>query len=106
MSTVKRLSSELIHFCFHSADNMPSLNFAFHCETAVSPEYPTLLRCPEIEAAIGECQKRGKTLLLSMGGASGRYGFNSDAQAKQYANTIWNLFLGGTGMQSIRPFGK
>ena len=85
---------------------MPGLNFAFHCEEAVSPDYPTLLRCPAIEAGISECQKRGKQVLLSLGGASGRYGFNNDGEAKLYARTIWDLFLGGTGKQNLRPFGR
>ena len=82
------------------------MNFAFHCEDPVGPEYPSLLRCPHIEAGISECQRRGKQVLLSMGGASGSYGFSSDAQAKQYANTIWELFLGGNAMQNLRPFGR
>ncbi len=85
---------------------MPGLNFAFHCEDAVSPEYPSLLRCPGIEAGISECQRRGKKVLLSLGGASGRYGFSNDAEAKKFAGTIWDLFLGGTDKPDLRPFGR
>jgi len=95
-----------IFFDRRNKDNLPGMNFAFHCEDPVSPEHPSLLRCPQIEAGISECQRRGKQVLLSMGGASGSYGFTSDAQAKQYAKTIWDLFLGGSGMQSLRPFGR
>eukprot|EP00795_Rhopilema_esculentum_P015413 gene15413-6654_t len=95
-----------IFFDRRNKDNMPGLNFAFHCEDPVSPEYPSLLRCPLIEAGISECQRRGKQVLLSMGGASGSYGFASDSKAKEYAHTIWHLFLGGNNKQSLRPFGR
>lgn len=94
------------YFIFSQTGNLPGLNFAFHCEDPVSPEHPSLLRCPLIEAGISECQRRGKQVLLSMGGASGSYGFSNDEQAKQYANTIWQLFLGGNSMQNLRPFGR
>jgi chitinase len=40
---------------------------------------------------------------LSIGGATGDVGFTSDSQAKEFADTIWNLFLGGSS--SMRPFG-
>lgn len=45
----------------------------------------------------------GKLLTLSLGGAGGAYGFSSDAQGVQFADTVWNLFLGGSS--STRPFG-
>jgi chitinase len=38
-----------------------------------------------------------------MGGATGAASFTSDAQAQTFADTIWNLFLGGSS--STRPFG-
>lgn len=42
-------------------------------------------------------------LTLSLGGGGGTYGFTSDTQAESFADTIWNLFLGGSS--STRPFG-
>lgn len=42
-------------------------------------------------------------MTLSLGGAGGSVGFQSDAQAQALADTIWNLFLGGSS--STRPFG-
>jgi len=87
-------------------DNMPGFNFAFHCETPVSPEYPKLFRCPKIEEGIKECQKNGKTVLMSLGGAVGRAGFANDGEAKTFAYRVYHLLLEGTDLQSIRPFGS
>ena len=50
---------------------MPAPNFAYHCETTVSAEYPFLLRCPKIEDGIKEGQRRGKKVIMSIGGATG-----------------------------------
>jgi len=40
--------------------------------------------------------------LLSLGGAAGSYGFTSDSQAETFADTLWDLFGGGTS--TTRPF--
>lgn len=85
---------------------MPALNFAYHCETPVSQEYPFLLRCPKIEEGIKECQKRGKKVLMSIGGATGDGTLPSTDKAKEFAHTLYDLFLGGSGYADIRPFGK
>jgi len=50
------------------------------------------------------CQARGKALTISLGGAAAAVTFSSDAQASTFADTIWNLFLGGSS--STRPFGN
>jgi len=42
--------------------------------------------------------------LLSFGGAEGTYGFSTDTEATTFADTVWNMFLGGNG--AIRPFGS
>src|SRR5271168_4160226 len=52
---------------------------------------------------INTCQAAGKKILLSLGGASGSYGFTSDSQAMSFADELWNLFGGGSS--STRPFG-
>ncbi|KAJ2002707.1 Chitinase 2, partial [Coemansia thaxteri] len=61
------------------------LNFANACETTFSGS--SLLHCPSIAADIKYCQSQGKAVVLSMGGASGSYGFSSDAQGSQFADT-------------------
>jgi len=47
------------------------------------------------------CQSKGKAVILSLGGAAGAYGFSDDAEAKDFAHMIWNLFLGGSS--ATRP---
>lgn len=49
------------------------------------------------------CQSKGKLVTLSLGGATGSVGFQSEDQANAFAETIWNVFLGGSS--STRPFG-
>ncbi|KAL7941985.1 hypothetical protein V8C42DRAFT_164867 [Trichoderma barbatum] len=58
-------------------------------------------------SAIKTCQANGKLVILSMGGATSfsAVSLNSDSQGQQLADTVWNLFLGGTSNPSIRPFG-
>ncbi|ORX68931.1 glycoside hydrolase [Linderina pennispora] len=78
----------------------PGLNLANACVTTFTNT--TLLHCPNIGRAITHCQKQGKIILLSMGGAAGAYGFADDTQAERYADKLWDLFLGGNSM--TRPF--
>lgn len=49
------------------------------------------------------CQKKKKQVLISLGGASGLYGFNSKKEALLLARTVWNIFLGGSS--TARTFG-
>ncbi len=87
-----------------NADGYPELNFANHCETAYDARNPFLLKCPDIQKGIETCQASGKRVVLSLGGASGAYGFVSDAEGEAFAKTVWEMFLGGKG--SVRPFGS
>ena len=86
-----------------NADGYPELNFANHCETPYDTRNPFLLKCPEIGEGIKTCHRLGKRVLLALGGGVGGYGFTSDAQAEQFAGTVWDMFLGGSG--TVRPFG-
>ncbi|THH12934.1 hypothetical protein EW146_g7227 [Bondarzewia mesenterica] len=45
----------------------------------------------------------GKIVTLSLGGATGGVGFTDDSEAESFAETIWDLYLGGSS--STRPFG-
>jgi chitinase len=69
---------------------------------AYDAQHPRLYRCDDIARGINECQRLGKKVLLSHGGALGNYGFPSDEVARTYAQTSWDLFLGGK--HSHRPF--
>ncbi|GME72471.1 unnamed protein product [[Candida] boidinii] len=86
---------------FSNADTLPTLNFANACETTFSDG---LLQCDTIAADIQTCQANGKKVLLSLGGASGAYGFASDAVAEGFAETLWNMFGAGSAVE--RPFGN
>ncbi|KAF5375105.1 hypothetical protein D9758_000069 [Tetrapyrgos nigripes] len=52
---------------------------------------------------IKTCQSKGKLVTLSLGGATGSVGFGSDSQAQDFAQTVWDLFFGGSS--DMRPFG-
>jgi len=94
-----------VFFDRKNKDQMPGFNFAFHCETPIAKEYPKLFRCPKIEAGIKECQKNGKQVLMSLGGAVGRAGFADEAQAKLFAYRVYHLLLEGGDLKNLRPFG-
>ncbi|KAL3698220.1 hypothetical protein R1sor_012296 [Riccia sorocarpa] len=51
---------------------------------------------------IKSCQSRGIKVLLSLGGATKNYGFNSADEARSLAQEIWDKYLGGNGN---RPLG-
>ncbi|KAK5988846.1 Endochitinase 3 [Cladobotryum mycophilum] len=59
-------------------------------------------------SAIKTCQANGKLVILSMGGAVdyANVDLANDSQGQQIADTIWNLFLGGTQHPELRPFGS
>ncbi|PFH47073.1 carbohydrate-binding module family 5 protein [Amanita thiersii Skay4041] len=89
---------------FFSTGGLPEINFSNTCssETGVFPG-TNLANCQSMAADIKACQSKGKIITLSLGGATGAATFSSDAQAETFADTVWNLFLGGSS--STRPFG-
>jgi len=90
---------------FFGAGGLPSMDLSNICSPngAVFPG-SALPNCQFLASDIQTCQSKGKLITLSLGGATGATSFNSDAQATQFADTIWNLFLGGSS--STRPFGN
>ena len=67
-----------------------------------------LTAMPALQSNISMCQKMGKLVLLSLGGAAAESNFTSAAQAEQFASTLWDLFGGGKNatVQAARPFGN
>ncbi|ORX62708.1 glycoside hydrolase [Hesseltinella vesiculosa] len=57
-----------------------------------------------MEKEIQACQKKGKIVLLSLGGASGSYGLASPHDGQIWADRLWNTF--GKGTSKYRPFGS
>ncbi|KAG1463225.1 hypothetical protein G6F55_002515 [Rhizopus delemar] len=90
---------------FFGPDGTPQINLANTCNNVDNATFPgtTLANCQTMAPDIKYCQSKGKLVTLSLGGATGGVGFQSDSQATSFADTIWNLFLGGES--SIRPFG-
>ncbi|KAG1349570.1 hypothetical protein G6F62_003542 [Rhizopus arrhizus] len=80
---------------------LPEINLASACEQTFFPN-TNLLHCPTVGSDIKTCQNSGVKVLLSLGGAAGSYGFSSDSEGQTFAETIWNLFGGGTS--DTRPF--
>lgn len=90
---------------FDQESGFPSLNFAFHC-TQHFNEHPDILHCPVIAKQIEKCQTMNKKVMISLGGAAGSYGFSNDAQAREFAEIIWQMLLGGNNNSVPRPFGN
>ncbi|KAK9760247.1 Chitinase 2, partial [Basidiobolus ranarum] len=90
---------------FFGQGGLPALNLANTCNLKDNATFPStgLLNCPIVSNDIKFCQSRGKSIILSLGGAGGSYGFQNDTQAQEFATQIWNLFLGGKS--DTRPFG-
>ncbi|KAF7306627.1 Glycoside hydrolase family 18 protein [Mycena indigotica] len=91
---------------FFSTGGLPSLNLANTCNPTDNATFPgsSLPNCASLASDIQTCQSKGKLVTLSLGGATGGVGFSSDDQGTAFAQTIWNLFLGGSS--STRPFGS
>ncbi|KAJ1944707.1 Chitinase 2, partial [Linderina macrospora] len=86
----------------YNLTGLPVLNHAFHCETKFNGT--NTLRCPDIGADIKTCQAKGKKIVMSLGGGGiHSYSLSTAAEGVQFANTFWNMFLGGS--HQYRPYG-
>ncbi|KAJ7596691.1 glycoside hydrolase family 18 protein [Mycena floridula] len=90
---------------FFSTGGLPSMNLANTCNNVDNATFPgtALPNCAALAADIATCQAKGKLITISLGGATGGVGFSSDAQGTTFAQTIWDLFFGGSS--ATRPFG-
>ncbi|KIP11453.1 carbohydrate-binding module family 5 protein [Phlebiopsis gigantea 11061_1 CR5-6] len=90
---------------FFGTGGEPSINLANVCNPTDNATFSgtNLPNCASVGTDIKTCQSKGKIVTMSLGGATGSVGFSSDSQGETFADTVWNLFLGGTS--SIRPFG-
>jgi len=91
---------------FFGEGGLPSIDLSNICNindnaTFAGTELPN---CSSMASDIETCQAAGKIVTISLGGATGAVGFTSDAQAQSFADTIWNVFLGGSSPD--RPFGS
>lgn len=94
---------------FFAGGGYPRINFGPGCDPpnpAQQTKGPDLLNCPSLANQIKTCHAIGKPVLVSLGGYIATSAFSSDAQARQFATTLWNLFGGGTQTPHLRPFGS
>ncbi|KAI9648340.1 Chitinase 2 [Ciborinia camelliae] len=96
----------IIPLAFLLSVNTPVLNFANQGDICTAIAGSTLFSCSQLEADITTCQKTyGKTILLSIGGATyTEGGFTSTAAAVTAANNVWSWF-GPYNASAVRPFG-
>ncbi|OGE57036.1 hypothetical protein PENARI_c002G08261, partial [Penicillium arizonense] len=85
----------------------PEIDFAVSSEDCQVFEGTQLKNCPKIGKDIATCQKKGKTILLSIGGATySEGGFKSETDAKDGAKLMWETFgPKQEGSNALRPFG-
>ncbi|KAF8072097.1 glycoside hydrolase family 18 protein [Lyophyllum atratum] len=102
--TINAIPLAFLHVLF-SAGGLPEIDLANTCNSNNGNVFPgtRLAMCPSLTDDIKACQARGKIVTISIGGATGVAGFDSDAQARTFAETVWNVFLGGSS--DTRPFG-
>lgn len=76
------------------------------CNPTDNSTFPgtNLPNCAALASDITSCQAKGKVITLSLGGATGAVGFQSDSQGEVFGQTVWDLFLGGNS--PLRPFGN
>ncbi|BCS27591.1 glycoside hydrolase family 18 protein [Aspergillus puulaauensis] len=86
----------------------PEVDFGSTSKDCDTFKDTNLKNCPEIGKDITTCQSKGKTIILSIGGATySEGGFKSDKAAEDGANLIWSTFGPDKGDSKIpRPFGK
>ncbi|GAV54123.1 hypothetical protein ZYGR_0AK06250 [Zygosaccharomyces rouxii] len=90
-------SSDADIFLLSFLSNFPDMNLD------LSNACSGLSDCSSVGQDIQTCQQQGKIVLLSLGGASGQYGFSDDNEGEQFAQKLWDTFGGGSSDQ--RPFG-
>jgi len=76
-------------------------------QTQIAAGVTGLLDCTidGFAAEVAACQAQGKKVLISAGGASANLSMPSQEAAEEVAKTLWDMFLGGSGLKGVRPFG-
>ncbi|KAJ5352837.1 Glycoside hydrolase superfamily [Penicillium brevicompactum] len=117
-----KLQQPLAHYCDNEdidvipmAFNMmvngpggaPEIDFAVTSKDCDVFPGTQLKNCPSIGKDIATCQKKGKTILLSIGGATySEGGFKNEDEAKDGAKLMWETFgPKQEGSKALRPFG-
>ncbi|KAK3339558.1 glycoside hydrolase superfamily [Neurospora tetraspora] len=95
-----------IPLAFLTVIKSTEVNFANAGDNCTYFPGDTLKRCPQIEEDIKTCQSLGKSILLSIGGATYvEGGFSSPTEAVDWADRLWAMF-GPVSSSDKRPFGS
>ncbi|KAF9786088.1 glycoside hydrolase superfamily [Thelephora terrestris] len=89
---------------YFSTGGLPEINLGSTCNLN-NGTFPgtSLYDCHNLASDIRHCQRKGKLVTLSLGGQLANDSL-SDSDAGDFAETIWDLFLGG--WSDTRPFGN
>ncbi|KAL6932413.1 hypothetical protein ACO0OL_003891 [Hanseniaspora opuntiae] len=93
--------ADIILLSFLDAFPTMSLDLDENCQSDFSNSSTV---CSTLESDIKTCQDLGVTVMLSLGGEAGSYGFTNTSEAKTFATTLWNTFAEGSA--DYRPFGS
>ncbi|KAK5997715.1 Endochitinase 33 [Cladobotryum mycophilum] len=99
----------IIPISFLESIRNPLINLANAGDNCTTFPGTQLLNCPQVEEDIKECQSTyGKTIMLSIGGATyTEGGFSSASVAVAAAQNIWAMFGPvQSGNSAMRPFGS
>lgn len=102
---------DIIPVAFMNGITPPIVNFANAGDNCtVFPGSPYILSCPQIEADMKQCQTdHGKTIILSLGGATyNQGGWSTVDEAQDAAQLVWNMFgpVSKNNNKVERPFGS
>ncbi|KAG6001044.1 hypothetical protein E4U43_001432 [Claviceps pusilla] len=87
--------TDVIPVAFMNGISPPIVNFANAGDNCTAfPGNPYILSCPQIEADMKQCQTdHGKTIILSLGGATyNQGGWSTVDEAQDAAQLVWNMF--------------
>lgn len=89
-------------YSYGNGNTIPSGTIGQSCFISTSGEGQD---CDAVASSIATCQAAGIKVILSLGGASGSYSLQSDSQAQQIGQYVWESY-GNSGNTTVqRPFG-
>ncbi|KAF8058279.1 glycoside hydrolase [Lyophyllum atratum] len=83
-------------YIFRGKGGLPVIDFSNICGLGSGRTFSgtDLTDCSFLESDIRNCQAKGKIVTLSLGGATSQVGFSSDAEAAEFGQLLWDMFLG------------
>ncbi|XP_054787279.1 hevamine-A-like [Prosopis cineraria] len=84
---------EIINIAFMNtfgSGRTPNIDLSGHCDWSTG-----VANCTGYYSQIAYCQSKSVKIFLSLGGASGQYGFSSADDAKEFADHLWTYYLSG-----------